>query len=439
MSVLLETSLGDIVIDLYFEECPRTCLNFLKLCKTKYYNFTPFHNVQSGFLVQTGDPLGSGKGGESIWGVLKGSRYKYFPAEVHPRLKHEAVGTVSMAVATDPQHDLSVADVDWSQVVDSYMADSQGRAAEGPLCGSQFLITTGPQLDYLDGKYAVFGYVAEGLDVLERIDRVHCDETGRPFQDIRIRHTIILDDPFPDPEGLTVPDRSPLPTQAQLATVRIADYEEIKDPDEQDESAREKTQREREAETQALTLEMIGDLPHAEIRPPENVLFVCKLNPVTSDEDLEMIFSRFGTIISCQVIRDRKTEASLGYAFIEFARKEECEQAYFKMDNVLIDDRRIKVGADPQGSTTAIVNARHDELSAVKVGGLRTTVDIAPGVLRALPEGTMADIGHLLVGVHGEGTGAMKPIDSGGDGRTLVSNMNFLSMLKAIYSFVIAS
>ncbi|KAJ1650765.1 Peptidyl-prolyl cis-trans isomerase-like 4, partial [Dispira simplex] len=198
-------------------------------------------------------------------------------------------------------------------------------------------------LDYLDGKYAVFGYVAEGLDVLERIDRAHCDETGRPFQDIRIHHTIILDDPFPDPAGLTVPGRSPLPTQAQLATVRIADYEEIEDPDEQDEIARERAQREREAQTQALTLEMIGDLPHAEIRPPENVLFVCKLNPVTSDEDLEMIFSRFGTIISCQIIRDRKIGTSLGYAFIEFARKEECERAYFKMNNVLIDDRRIKV------------------------------------------------------------------------------------------------
>ena len=68
MSVLLETSLGEIVIDLYTEKAPKTCQNFLKLCKTKYYNFSPFHKVTSGFTAVTGDPTGSGKGGESIWG-----------------------------------------------------------------------------------------------------------------------------------------------------------------------------------------------------------------------------------------------------------------------------------------------------------------------------------------------------------------------------------
>jgi peptidyl-prolyl cis-trans isomerase-like 4 len=59
----------------------------------------------------------------------------------------------------------------------------------------------------------------------------------------------------------------------------------------------EKRTREKEAEARALTLEMIGDLPFSEIKPPENVLFVCKLNQVTRDEDLELIFSRFGKIL----------------------------------------------------------------------------------------------------------------------------------------------
>uniref|UniRef100_A0A8C0Z817 peptidylprolyl isomerase n=1 Tax=Cyanistes caeruleus TaxID=156563 RepID=A0A8C0Z817_CYACU len=77
--------------------------------------------------------------------------------------------------------------------------------------------------------------------------------------------------------------------------------------------------------------------------PPENVLFVCKLNPVTKGEDLEIIFSWFGPIKSCEVIRDWKTGESLCYAFIEFEKEEDCEKAYFKMDNVLIDDRRIHV------------------------------------------------------------------------------------------------
>ena len=88
---------------------------------------------------------------------------------------------------------------------------------------------------------------------------------------------------------------------------------------------------------------MVGDLPDADIKPPENVLFVCKLNPVTTDEDLEIIFSRFGPIRSCEVIRDWKTGESLCYAFIEFEKEEDCEKAFFKMDNVLIDDRRIHV------------------------------------------------------------------------------------------------
>jgi len=88
---------------------------------------------------------------------------------------------------------------------------------------------------------------------------------------------------------------------------------------------------------------MIGDLPDADCAPPENVLFVCKLNPVTTDDDLEIIFSRFGKVVSCEVIRDKKTQESLQYAFVEFEDQKACESAYFKMDNVLIDDRRIHV------------------------------------------------------------------------------------------------
>ena len=90
-------------------------------------------------------------------------------------------------------------------------------ANTGPnLNGSQFFITTGEKLDYLDDKHTVFGLVQEGFDVLEQINDAICDEKGRPYQDIRIKHTIILDDPFDDPEGLEVPDKSPLPTEEML-------------------------------------------------------------------------------------------------------------------------------------------------------------------------------------------------------------------------------
>ncbi len=73
---------------------------------------------------------------------------------------------------------------------------------------------------------------------------------------------------------------SPLPSKAQLATVRIGEDDKL--GEEADAEAVEKQRREREARAQALTLEMVGDLPFAEVKPPENVLFVCKLNPVTT-------------------------------------------------------------------------------------------------------------------------------------------------------------
>lgn len=100
---------------------------------------------------------------------------------------------------------------------------------------------------------------------------------------------------------------------------------------------------EQEAKTHAQLLTLIGDLPDPNIKPPDNVLFVCRLNPVTRSEDLEIIFSRFGEIKSCEVIRDKRTGASLQYAFIEFENESDCENAFFKMDKVVIDDRRIHV------------------------------------------------------------------------------------------------
>lgn len=68
-----------------------------------------------------------------------------------------------------------------------------------------------------------------------------------------------------------------------------------------------------------------------------NANFLC------SDEDLELIFSRFGKVLSCEVIRDKRTGDSLQYAFIEYEDEKSCEQAYFKMQGVLIDDHRIHV------------------------------------------------------------------------------------------------
>ncbi|EPX75109.1 RRM-containing cyclophilin regulating transcription Rct1 [Schizosaccharomyces octosporus yFS286] len=318
MSVLIETTVGDIVIDLLTEEAPLACENFLKLCKLKYYNFSPFYNIQKNYTCQTGDPIGTtGDGGRSIWNLLNvGDRF--FPAEFHPNLSHDRAGTVSMSTA-------------------SISVDHE----ESLVCGSQFLITFADHLESLDGRYPIFGRVAEGFDTLQKINDAICDDDGQPFKDIRIKHTILLDDPFPDPPHFEEPSRSPSPTPQQLATVRIGEEERLVS-EEDDENKFERDQ-EKEAEAEAVTLEMVGDLPFAHVAPPENVLFVCKLNPVTQDDDLELIFSRFGKINSCQIIRDKETGNSLQYAFIEFDNKDSVEKAYFKMQNVLIDDARIHV------------------------------------------------------------------------------------------------
>ncbi|KAL4711533.1 hypothetical protein ACJJTC_000549 [Scirpophaga incertulas] len=313
MAVVIETTLGDITVDLYLQQRPVSCLNFLKLCKMKYYNFNLFHTIRSGFIAQTGDPSGEGSGGESIFGLLEGPKKRFFSGEKMPKIRHTNAGLLSMVGTGDM------------------------------MIGSQFFFTLAPDLDSLDNIHCVIGEVTEGHEVLRKLNEVICDETHRPYQDVRITHTVILEDPFNNPSGFRAPSRSPSPSAERLKGGRIAPDEDIDETQGKTAAEIQEMIEEKEAKARATILEIVGDLPDADIAPPENVLFVCKLNPVTTDEDLEIIFSRFGTIIGCEVIRDKKTGDSLQYAFIEFADKKSCEDAYFKMDNVLIDDRRIHV------------------------------------------------------------------------------------------------
>lgn len=217
---------------------------------------------------------------------------------------------------------------------------------------SQFYITTrSDDLEYLDGKHTLFGEVAEGFDVLDKINELYVDSDYRPYHDVRILHTHVLDDPFPDPPLLQIPPSSPTRERPEQETVevRLAASEILAASEGRDmendgrtEAEIEQALRAKEAKSRAVVLEMIGDLPDADVKPPEEVLFVCKLNPVTESSDLDMAFCRFGQCKS-QVIRDSKTGDSLCFAFVEFTDARHCEEAYFKMNNVLLDDRRIKV------------------------------------------------------------------------------------------------
>jgi len=210
-------------------------------------------------------------------------------------------------------------------------------------CSSSWFVTLSQEKDlsYFDSEHAAFGKVVEGLDVLEKINSAIVDASNTPYVDIRILHTVILDDPLADPEGMPrCPSRSPSPTPAMLQKARLDVTDTITPLLPADEMA--KLDKKNEATAQALTLELVGDLPFAEIKPPENVLFVAKLNTITTDDDLHLIFSRFGDC-TVKVVRDETDGRSLGYAFVEYESKDDAEMAYFKMDKVLIDDKRIHV------------------------------------------------------------------------------------------------
>lgn len=145
---VLETTMGEIVIELYWKHAPNTCRNFAELCRRGYYNGTKFHRIIRDFMIQGGDPTGTGKGGQSIYG-------REFDDEIHEELKHTGAGILSMANS-------------------------------GPNTnGSQFFITLAPA-QWLDGKHAIFGRVYTGMGVVKRIGLVETDKSDRPVDDIEI-------------------------------------------------------------------------------------------------------------------------------------------------------------------------------------------------------------------------------------------------------------
>ncbi|EGF80604.1 hypothetical protein BATDEDRAFT_11296, partial [Batrachochytrium dendrobatidis JAM81] len=157
-SVTLHTDLGDLKIEVFCEATPKAAENFLALCASGYYNGCVFHRNIKGFMVQTGDPTNTGKGGTSIWGGK-------FADEIKSTLRHNTRGIVSMA--------------------------SKGADANG----SQFFITYSKQ-SHLDSKYTVFGKIIDGLDTLDSLESVPVDGNHRPNQDIKINSVTIHANPI---------------------------------------------------------------------------------------------------------------------------------------------------------------------------------------------------------------------------------------------------
>ncbi|KDQ19055.1 hypothetical protein BOTBODRAFT_126914 [Botryobasidium botryosum FD-172 SS1] len=161
-SVVLETTVGEIEIELWSKEAPKACRNFLALAMEGYYDGVIFHRVVPGFLIQTGDRTGTGGGGESFYG-------DYFPDEIHPRLRFSHRGLVAAA--------------------NNGTKDSND---------SQFIITL-DRADELHGKQTLFGRcVGDTFFNALKIGQMEINEDGRPLYPPKIKSVRIVENPFDD-------------------------------------------------------------------------------------------------------------------------------------------------------------------------------------------------------------------------------------------------
>ncbi len=149
--VMMETSMGNIKIKLYTDKAPITTTNFKNLVKKGFYNGIIFHRVIDGFMIQGGDPTGTGTGGSG----------ETIKDEFGPGLKHSKKGILSMA-------------------------------NRGPNTGtSQFFITLAPT-DWLDGKHAIFGEVVTGMDVVDKIGKVKTGANDKPVTDVVMKKVYLV-------------------------------------------------------------------------------------------------------------------------------------------------------------------------------------------------------------------------------------------------------
>ena len=147
-TVVLETSQGAIEIKLMSDVAPLACENFTRLVEKGYYNGVIFHRVIKNFMLQGGDPTGTGTGGSSIWG-------KSFKDEVIPNVKFDKPGLLAMANS-------------------------------GPNTnGSQFFITT-KETPWLNMCHTIFGEAVSGYDVVQQMENTPTDSEDRPINEQKI-------------------------------------------------------------------------------------------------------------------------------------------------------------------------------------------------------------------------------------------------------------
>ena len=143
---VIVTNLGTIEIELFEKETPKTVENFVGLANKNYYDGVIFHRVIDGFMIQGGDPTGTGRGGESFWG-------KKFNDEIVKDLVFDKEGILAMANAGQNTN------------------------------GSQFFITLAPT-KWLNGNHTIFGKVISGMEVVKAIGKVAKNAQDRPLEDV---------------------------------------------------------------------------------------------------------------------------------------------------------------------------------------------------------------------------------------------------------------
>ncbi|KAG6193955.1 Peptidyl-prolyl cis-trans isomerase cyp8 [Claviceps purpurea] len=154
----VETNLGDLTLELHTDTAPRAVWNFIRLAQKGYYKGVAFHRNIPNFMIQGGDPSGTGKGGSSIWG-------KYFNDEFDGPLTHDKRGILSMA--------------------------NKGKNTNS----SQFFITYAPA-PHLDRKHTIFGLLVDGQHVLTKMEATPTDGSQRPLHKIFIKDIVVFVDPF---------------------------------------------------------------------------------------------------------------------------------------------------------------------------------------------------------------------------------------------------
>lgn len=198
----LETTEGNITIMFFPDEAPKAVENFLTHAKEGYYDGVIFHRVIDEFMVQTGDPEGTGMGGESIFG-------QEFGMELTSKLHHFR-GAVSMARTMDPESQGSqffivqanptsnmTSDDYWDQAI-SYVNSSRQSSGLDTMDGSEIFTDEVKEMyaqvggyPTLDQNYTVFGQVIDGMDVVDKIAAAETDSNDKPTSDIVINKVTV--------------------------------------------------------------------------------------------------------------------------------------------------------------------------------------------------------------------------------------------------------